>query len=177
MKERIKKAMAMTTEERKAAKIEGQRKAAASGVPRDARGRILPGHSLNSLGRPKTALSVLCREQVSKLGLVRVLGAIAARSGDYRTNKIEVQVSDQIAAIKLLLLYGFGQPKAEIDGSDRVTIEVKYADNRSINIANAASGSGEDHSDVEEVQRRLLRPSLREDGSRDGSVDSSSAEG
>jgi hypothetical protein len=144
---------------------------------KDARGRWVKGVSGNSLGRPRTALSVLCREQVTKNGLVRVLGAIAARAGDYaKKSKIPVTVSDQIQAIKLLLLYGYGMPKNEIDSGD-VKIEVSYADNRSVTIANAASGAGEDYQGVEEVQRRLLRPSVRQDPAGAGSIDSSCVEG
>src|ERR1035441_4675663 len=136
MKAKVREVINMTAEERKQAKIEAKRRLNASGIPRDARGRILPGYSGNSLGRPRTALAELCRAQVTKLGLVRVLGAIAARTGDYGANKkIEVAVADQLHAIRLLLLYGYGVPKAEIDSGD-VKIEVTYADNRQVNIAN-----------------------------------------
>ena len=164
-------------EERKQAKIEAARKQAASGVPRDARGRILPGHSLNSLGRPRTALAELCRAQISKHALVAVLGSIAGRTGEYaQKTKIPLTVADQINAIRLLLLYGYGAPKSEIDNGD-VKIEVTYADNRSVTIANAASGPGEDHQGVPEIQHRLLRTPVRQDPVGNGPIDSSGAEG
>jgi hypothetical protein len=177
MKQSIRRAISMTPEERKQAKIEAQRKQAASGVPRDARGRILPGYSLNSLGRPRTALSELCRAQITKHSLVAVLGSIAARSGDYaKKSKIPITVSDQINAIRLLLLYGYGMPKAELDNGD-VKIEVTYADNRSVTIANAAPGAGEDHQGVQAIQRRLLRPEVRQDHVGSGPADSSCTTG
>src|ERR1017187_5348216 len=104
MKAKVREVINMTAEERKQAKIEAKRRLNASGIPRDARGRILPGYSGNSLGRPRTALAELCRAQVTKLGLVRVLGSIAARAGDYaKKTKIPITVSDQINAIRLLL--------------------------------------------------------------------------
>ncbi len=137
---------------------------------RDARGRWVKGVSGNDLGRPRSALAELCRQQITKHDLVAVLGCIAARTGDYaRKTKIPVTVADQINAIKLLLTYGFGVPKAEIDGGD-VRIEVTY-DNRSVTIANAARGAGEDHSGEQEVQRRLLRAEVREDRAGDGPPD------
>jgi len=145
---------------------------------RNARGQWLPGCGGNSLGRPKTALAELCRQQITKHGLVAVLGSIAARTGDYATKtKIPITVSDQINAIRLLLLYGYGVPKNEIDAGDSVRIEVSYADNRSVTIANAAPGAGEDHQGVQEVQHRLLRPSLRQDPPGDGPSDSPGLEG
>lgn len=153
-------------------------KFAKDGTPRNGRGQWIKGTSGNSLGRPRTALAELCRLQITKRGLVAVLGEIASRSGQYgkKYKGIPITVSDQINAIRLLLLYGFGVPKAEIDGADHVKIEVTY-DNRSINIANAASGAGEDHSANEAIQRRLLRPEVWQDDSGDGSSDSSGPEG
>jgi hypothetical protein len=142
---------------------------------RDGRGRWIKGVSGNDLGRPRTALAELCREQVTKHGLVAVLGNVAARTGDYGTKKkIEVTVADQINAIRLLLLYGYGMPKNEIDSGD-VKIEVTYADNRSVTIANATLGAGEDHSGVQEVQRSVVRPEVWQDDAGNGSADSSGA--
>src|SRR5690348_15938406 len=86
---------------------------------RDAQGRWIRGVSGNDLGRPRSALAELCRQEITKHGLVKVLGSIAARTGDYaKKTKIPVTVSDQINAIRLLLLYGFGMPKHEIDTGD-----------------------------------------------------------
>jgi hypothetical protein len=153
MKTTIKRALAMTpeklAEERKLARIEAKQKQAASGVMRDARGRILPGYSGNNLGRPRTALSELCRAQISKHALVAVLGSIAARTGEYaKKTTVPLTVSDQINAIRLLLLYGYGAPKSEIDAGNDVKIQVTY-DNRQVNIANVASKTdGEEAADA-----------------------------
>jgi hypothetical protein len=58
------------------------------------------------MGRPRSALAELCRLQITKHGLVGVLGAIAANKNDYAARtKIPITVSDQINAIRLLLLY------------------------------------------------------------------------
>ena len=142
---------------------------------RDARGRWVKGVSGNDLGRPRSALSELCRAQITKHGLVSVLGSIAARTGEYaRRSKIPVTVGDQINAIRLLLLYGYGVPRAEIDQGD-VKIEVTY-DNRSVTITNTASGTTDDHTGVEEVQHRLLRAPMGEDHTGSGSRDSSGTE-
>jgi hypothetical protein len=132
---------------------------ASGGVPRDAQGHVLPGHSLNALGRPRIALAELCRQQVTKRGLVRVLGEIAARTGK---QKSEVTVGDQVRAIQLLLTYGYGLPKGEIESGD-VKIEVIYADNRQVNLTAAARGTGANHSGVEEIQCGGLRKALGED--------------
>jgi hypothetical protein len=130
------------------------------------------------LGRPRNALAELCRQQITKHGLVAVLGAIAARTGDYGAKKkIEITVADQINAIKLLLLYGFGQPKAEIDSGDNVRIEVTYDNRNQIAIANAAPGASEDHTRVEAFQHPLLRQAIRQDDVGAGSPDSSCLEG
>jgi hypothetical protein len=144
---------------------------------RDARGRWIKGKSGNDLGRPRSALAELCRQQITKHALVAVLGSIAARSGDYGAKKkIDVSVGDQVQAIKLLLLYGFGAPKSEIDSGD-VKIEVTYADNRSLPIANAAPGAGDDHQRVEALQRAVVWPPIREDHAGNGPADSPGAAG
>jgi hypothetical protein len=143
---------------------------------RDGRGRWIKGVSGNDLGRPRNALAELCRQQITKHGLVAVLGSIAARTGDYGgKKKIEVSVGDQVQAIKLLLLYGFGAPKNEIDSGD-VRIEVTY-DNRSVNIANAAPFPGEDHQRGEAVQRAVVRPEIWQNDARHGPADSPGAAG
>jgi len=145
---------------------------------KDARGRWLKGVSGNSLGRPRSALSELCRQQITKHGLVAVLGSIAARTGDYGAKtKIPITVADQINAIKLLLLYGFGQPKGEIDAGDNVRIEVTYDNRNQIAITNAAHGAGEDHTGIQTFQRPLLRQAIRQDDAGDGSLDSPGAAG
>ena len=142
---------------------------ASGGVPRDAKGHVLPGHSLNALGRPRLALSELCRQQITKRGLVRVLGEIAARCGKH---KDQVSVADQVRAIQLLLTYGYGAPKGEIESGD-LKIEVIYADNRQVNLTAAARGTGANHSGVEEIQCGSLRQALGENQVGDGQTDSS----
>ena len=143
---------------------------------RDARGRWLPGTSGNDLGRPRTALAELCRAQITKHDLVSILGAIAARTGDYGTKKkIEITVADQIAAIKLLLLYGFGVPKNEVDSGD-VRIEVTY-DNRQVTVTNSTPRTSEDHTRGEALQHRLLRSPLGQDVSGAGPADQGGSAG
>ena len=143
---------------------------------RDGRGRWIKGVSGNDLGRPRSALAELCRQQITKHGLVAVLGSIAARTGDYGVKKkVEVSVSDQVQAIKLLLLYGFGAPKNEIDSGD-VRIEVTY-DQRSINLATPTSRAGEDHQRGEALQRAVLWPTIREDNAGHGPSDTPGAPG
>jgi hypothetical protein len=181
MKQKVRRAIAATPEERKQAKLEKKHKLQAhireSGIPRDNRGRWLKGVSGNDLGRPRTALAELCREQVTKHGLVQVLGSIAARTGEYnKKSKISITVSDQINAIRLLLLYGYGLPKNEIDTGE-VKIEVSYSDNRSINIAHAAQGAGDDHPAEQALQQLGLRAPLGKNDAGSGSLDSSGTAG
>lgn len=72
---------------------------------RNARGQWIKGVSGNDLGRPRSALAELCREQVTKHGLVNVLGNVAARTGDYsKKSKIPVTVADQIQAHDVAVL-------------------------------------------------------------------------
>jgi hypothetical protein len=138
---------------------------------RDAKGHLIKGVSGNDLGRPRSALSVLCREQITKHGLVKVLDAIASRSGDYgRKHKdIQITVSDQILAIKLLLSYGYGIPRHEIDRPGDVKIEVSYVnDHRQTLITNATLEPTHNHQGSQTLQRSLLLETMGEDGSGDG---------
>jgi hypothetical protein len=180
MKQKVRKTIAATPEEKRVAKEAKRKKLQAhirnSGIPRDNRGRWLKGVSGNDLGRPRTALAELCRAQISKLGLVGVLGEIGSRRGVYKDKKNGLTISDQIAAIRLLLLYGFGQPKGEIDAGD-VKIQVVYDNRNQIAIANAAPGAAEDHRGGEALQRSLLRPPLGQDDAGYGSPDPSGAAG
>lgn len=123
---------------RRKEKKEKQKQMQESGIARDGRGRWIKGVSGNDLGRPRTALAELCRAEITKHGLVAVLGSVAARKGDYaKKTKIPVTVADQISAIRLLLAYGYGVPKNEIDAGE-VRIEVSYADNRRLNVLNVS---------------------------------------
>lgn len=179
MDKRFRRVLDMSLAELKAARKAERKANVKAGIPleRTALGRWKKGISGNSLGRPRIALSVLCREQITKHGLVGILGAIASRSGDYgpkyKNRDVLVTPADQIAAIKLLLTYGYGLPKAELDTGD-VKIEVTY-DNRSVTIANAAPGPGENHRGGKEIQHRLVREALRQDDAGPGPADSPSA--
>jgi hypothetical protein len=143
------------------------------------KGHWAKGVSGNSLGRPRSALSVLCRDVINKHQLVKVLGNIAARTGDYgRKHKdILITAGDQIAAIKLLLAYGYGVPKREIDTPGDLRIEVSYVNDnrRQINIAAPAPVSETGNHGVTEIQRSLVRSSLGEDDLGDGSGNPSRA--
>jgi hypothetical protein len=81
---------------------------------RDRRGRFAAGVSGNSLGRPREALSALCRV---KRKLPEMLGEVARGVGEFR----EVDVGTRLRAAQLLLQYGFGPallPAAEEEVSD-----------------------------------------------------------
>jgi hypothetical protein len=166
MKQKIRSILDKSPAQLKQDRREAKKAKKALGPPtRDAMGHWLKGTSGNDMGRPRTALAELCRAEVTKHSLVKVLGSIAARTGDYdKKSKIPITVSDQINAIRLLLLYGFGVPKAEIDTGD-VRIEVTYADNRQVNFTNAASSPGQDNRGGQALQRSVVRKALRQDDS------------
>ena len=90
------------------------------------------GQSGNPKGRPRegTAIAGLARSQVEKRKLIEKLGGIGARAGEY-TN---VGVDQQIRAIQLLLAYGYGPPRGEVEGGDAVVIQVTYVDRNQIAI-------------------------------------------
>lgn len=98
----------------------------------------------NLKGRPPLLSSIaeLARGEITKHGLVEKLGEIAA--GKRHTN-----IDHQLRAITLLLAYGFGPPRAEIEGSGAggtAEIVVTYV-NRAAVFAN---GRGLPTADAEE---------------------------
>jgi len=137
--------------------------------------RWVKGKSGNPRGRPKTATAIadLARSQVEKHKLVEKLGSIGAGAGDYR----EVDVDQQLRAIQLLLAYGYGPPRAEVEGGEGLKIQVIYAQANHIAITSAAPGAIPSDSGSQALQCRLLRPPLGQDGVGDGSTDSSGSAG
>src|ERR1043166_5438630 len=110
------------------------------------------GQSGNPRGRPRTgtAIAELARRQLEKHRLVEKLGSIAAGEHD-------VDVGQQLRAIQLLLAYGYGPPRAEIEKGDRLTVQVIYAPTNRIGITRADTGASDDHRGGQTVQRALLR--------------------
>jgi len=109
----------------------------ASAPQRTAKGHWAPGNTGNSLGRPRTALSELCRREISKRGLVAGLGAIFARTGKYK----DAAVADSIRAAQLMLAYGFGPPRPEESETANGTIRVIYEKRSRVEITGTASGA------------------------------------
>ena len=131
--------------------------------------RWVKGQSGNRRGRPKsgTAITDLARSQVGKHRLVEKLGHIAACEGEY----VEVNVDQQLRAIQLLLAYGYGPPRPDIESSEGIVIQVTYAETNRIAIASAARGAITGDSGGQAVQRDVLRAALGQDGAGDGSAD------
>ena len=137
--------------------------------------RWTKGQSGNPRGRPKTATAIaeLARGQVEKHKLLEKLGSMGAAEGDYS----EVDVDQQLRAIQLLLAYGYGPPRAEIEGREGLVIQVNYVERNQIAITGAAPGAIPSDSGGQALQCRLLRPPLGQDGVGDGSTDSSGSAG
>ena len=137
--------------------------------------RWVKGESGNRSGRPKsgTAIAELARTQAEKHQLIEKLGRIGARAGEYA----EVDVDQQVRAIQLLLSYGYGPPRAEINTSEGLVIQVIYAETNQIAIASAAPGTIPSDSGIQAIQRRLLRAPLGQNGAGDGPVDPSGPAG
>jgi len=120
--------------------------------------RWMKGLSGNPKGRPKegSAIAGLARSQVERHKLIERLGGIGARAGEYA----KVDVDQQIRAIQLLLAYGYGPPRAELDGGDAVVIQVTYVERNQIAVNGAAPGAVAGDARGETVQRGLLRAPL-----------------
>ena len=137
--------------------------------------RWIAGESGNPKGRPRegTAIAGLARSQVQRRKLVEKLGQIGAREGEYT----EVDVNQQVRAIQLLLAYGYGPPKGELEGGDAVVIQVTYVERNRITINGPSLGAIAGGAAGETVQCDLLRAPLGKDGTGNGSADSCGAEG
>jgi hypothetical protein len=131
--------------------------------------RWIKGQSGNSKGRPRdgTAIAGLARSQVERHKLIEKLGGIGARAGEYT----KVDVDQQIRAIQLLLAYGYGPPRGELESGDAVVIQVTYVERNQIAINGAAPGAIAGDATGETLQRGLLRATLGQDGTGNGSVD------
>src|ERR1043166_9787673 len=117
------------------------------------------GQSGNPRGRPRTgtAIAELARRQLEKHKLVERLGSIAAGQ------EADVDVGQQLRAIQLLLSYGYGPPRPEIESSEGMTIQVIYAQRNHIEINGVAPGTTPSHRGVEAIQHSLLRAPLGQD--------------
>ena len=137
--------------------------------------RWIKGESGNPKGRPRegSAIASLARSQVQKHKLVEKLGRMGARQGEY--NKIDVD--QQIRAIQLLLAYGYGPPRGELESGDGVVIQVTYVERNQIAINGVAPGAIAGRAAGETVQCGLLRAPLRQDSTGNGSADSPGATG
>ena len=131
------------------------------------------GRSGNPRGRPRagTAIAELTRRQLDKHQLVERLGSIAAGEGEFA----DVDVDQQLRAIQLLLAYGYGPPRAEIEPRGDLKIQVIYVESNKIAIAAAARGANSSHTGSEALQRALLRAPLGQDDVGDESPDLSGA--
>jgi hypothetical protein len=133
--------------------------------------RWTKGHSGNPGGRPKkgNAIAELARAQVEKHKLIEKLGSIGARANEYT----DVDVDQQLRAVQLLLAYAYGPPRAEIEATEGLQIQVIYAETNHIAISSTTPGATPSHSGSEAIQRRLLRETLGQDGAGDGPPDPS----
>ena len=130
----------------------------------------IKGQSGNLKGRPKnfTAVAELARSQVEKHKLIEKLGSIAAREGEY----LDVNFDQQVRAIQLLLAYGYGPPRSEIQSSEGMVIQVTYVEANRITIASAACGTSTSDTAGQAVKRDLLRAPVGQVSAGDGSADS-----
>lgn len=137
--------------------------------------RWVRGQSGNSKGRPKseTAIAELARSHVEKHKLVEKLGSVGARRYEYD----QVDVDQQLRAIQLLLSYRYGPPRAEMEGNERLVIQVVYAERNQITIDGAAPDAATGDSAGQAVQCGLLRPPMGQDSTGNGSPDSSGSAG
>jgi len=135
--------------------------------------RWLKGNSGNPRGRLRsgTAIADLARSQVHKHQLIEMLGSIAAGDKDHA----DVEVDQQLRAIQLLLVYGYGPPRTEVEAREALLIQVNYVERNQIAITGTAPGTAAGDPGCQAVQRGLLRTSLGKNGSGNGSSDPPSA--
>lgn len=128
------------------------------------------GKSGNPKGRPRkgAAIADLARHQIEKYKLIAKLGSIGAGQND----RDSVDVDQQLRAIQLLLSYGYGPPRAEMNGNDgAVVIQVIYAKRNQIGINSAALSTEASDPGGEAFQRGLLRAPLGQDTAGNGPLD------
>jgi len=137
--------------------------------------RWIKGQSGNPKGRPRsgTAIAGLARSQLEKYKLVEKLGRIGAGAAEYS----DIDTDQQIRAMQLLLAYGYGPPRAELEVGDGIVIQVNYVERNQIAINGASSGAIEGGAGGETVQRGLCRAPVGQDCAGDGSTDSSGSGG
>ena len=101
-------------------------------------GRWIKGRSGNPRGRPRKGIAIadLARSQVEKHNLVEKLGSLAAGDGDFKS----VALDQRLRAIQLLLAYGYGPPRNEIETQEGIAIKVTYS-KKSISTASATPGA------------------------------------
>lgn len=102
-------------------------------------GRWTKGKSGNTRSRPRagTAIVDLARREVDTHKLIDKLASIAAGANEHS----DVDVDQQLRANQLLLNYGYGPPRAEVQTSEGLVIQVVYAETNQIAITNAARGA------------------------------------
>ena len=86
----------------------------------------------------------------------------------------ELCYAGDVAAMRLLLSYTDGLPtgRADVEDTQGIQITVTYVQqNNRVEFTSVTSGAGQGDPAGEAVQCRELRPTLRQDGPGDGSID------
>ena len=99
-------------------------------------GRWTKGRSGNPKGRPRkgTAIADLARSQIQKHKLIEELGRIAIGDGTCSG----LGFDQRLRAIQLLLAYGYGPPRPEVDTNEKLVIEVNYVDKNPVAVTKSA---------------------------------------
>ena len=83
------------------------------------------------------AMADLARGRVEKHKLVEKLDSVAAGEGDFKS----VPLDQRLRAIQLLLAYGYGPPRNEIETQEGLVIQVHYVQRSQSRIASATPGA------------------------------------